>query len=56
MEDDDLEEAVFARMRWNAHAGDPRAAGTRDWLDASERRYLEVYRGVLGFAYLVLAH
>lgn len=39
-----------------ANAGDPRAADVRDWLDARERQYIEVYRGVLGFAYLVLAH
>jgi hypothetical protein len=28
----------------------------RDWLDARERQYVDVYRGVLGFAYLILAH
>jgi hypothetical protein len=28
----------------------------RDWIDAREREYLTVYRDVLGFAYLVLAH
>jgi hypothetical protein len=39
-----------------AHAGDPRAADLRDWLDTRERQYIEVYRGVVGFAYLVLAH
>jgi hypothetical protein len=28
----------------------------RDWLDSREREYMDVYRNVLGFAYLVLAH
>jgi cyclopropane fatty-acyl-phospholipid synthase-like methyltransferase len=58
LEWDDFESTYRAgRQEWLlAHAADPRAAGTRDWLDASERRYVEVYRGVLGFAYLVLAH
>jgi len=31
------------------------AADVRDWLDARERQYIEVYRDVLRFAYLVLA-
>jgi SAM-dependent methyltransferase len=55
---DDFESTFRAgRQEWLlAHAGDPRAAGVRDWLDARERQYIEVYRGVLGFAYLVLAH
>ncbi len=58
LEWDDFESTYRAgRQEWLlAHAGDPRAAEVRDWLDASERRYLEVYRQVLGFAYLVLAH
>jgi cyclopropane fatty-acyl-phospholipid synthase-like methyltransferase len=58
LEWDDFESTYRAgRQEWLlARAGDPRAAGLRDWLDASERRYLEVYRGVLGFTYLVLAH
>jgi len=55
---DDFESTFRAgRQEWLlANAGDPRAVGVRDWLDARERQYLEVYRGVLGFAYLVLAH
>ena len=58
LEWDDFESTFRAgRQEWLlAHAGDPRAAGVRGWLDARERQYLEVYRGVLGFAYLVLAH
>ncbi len=38
------------------HSDDPRAAEVRDWLDTRERQYVEIYRGVLGFAYLILAH
>jgi hypothetical protein len=55
---DDFESTFRAgRQEWLlANAGDPRAADVRDWIDARERQYLEVYRGVLGFAYLVLAH
>ena len=58
LEWDDFESTFRAgRQEWLlAHAGDPRAADVRDWLDARERQYLGVYRGVLGFAYLVLAH
>lgn len=58
LEWDDFESTFRAgRQEWLlAHAGDARAPGVRDWLDARERQYLEVYRGVLGFAYLVLAH
>jgi SAM-dependent methyltransferase len=54
---DDFESSFRAgRQEWLlAHAADPRAAEVRDWLDDRERQYLEVYRGVLGFAYLVLA-
>jgi SAM-dependent methyltransferase len=55
---DDFESTFRAgRQEWLlAHGDDPRAAEVRDWLDARERQYVEVYRGVLGFAYLVLAH
>jgi cyclopropane fatty-acyl-phospholipid synthase-like methyltransferase len=58
LEWDDFESTFRAgRQEWLlAHSEDPRAAGVRGWLDARERQYLEVYRGVLGFAYLVLAH
>jgi len=54
---DDFESSFRAgRQEWLlAHAADPRAADVRGWLDARERQYIEVYRGVLGFAYLVLA-
>lgn len=38
-----------------ANPSDPRAATLREEHDARERQYLTVYRGVLGFAYLVLA-
>jgi cyclopropane fatty-acyl-phospholipid synthase-like methyltransferase len=55
---DDFESTFRAgRQEWLlAHGDDPRAPEVRDWLDTSEREYLETYRGVLGFAYLVLAH
>jgi cyclopropane fatty-acyl-phospholipid synthase-like methyltransferase len=55
---DDFESTFRAgRQEWLAgHGGDPRAAEVRDWLDTRERQYVEVYRQVLGFAYLVLAH
>jgi len=55
---DDFESTFRAgRQEWLlAHAGDPRATDIRDWLDARERQYIEIYRGVLGFAYLVLSH
>jgi ubiquinone/menaquinone biosynthesis C-methylase UbiE len=58
LEWDDFESAFRAgRQEWLlANADDPRAAEVRDWVDARERQYIEVYRGVLGFAYLVLAH
>jgi ubiquinone/menaquinone biosynthesis C-methylase UbiE len=58
LEWDDFESTFRAgRQEWLlAHARDPRAADLRDWLDARERQYTEVYRRVLGFAYLVLAH
>jgi SAM-dependent methyltransferase len=38
-----------------ANPEDPRAAEVKAREDAREREYLTVYRGVLGFAYLVLA-
>jgi cyclopropane fatty-acyl-phospholipid synthase-like methyltransferase len=55
---DDFESTFRAgRQEWLlAHSDDPRAAEVRDWLDARERQYVEAYRGILGFAYLVLAH
>jgi cyclopropane fatty-acyl-phospholipid synthase-like methyltransferase len=55
---DDFESTFRAgRQEWLlAHPADPRAAEVRDWLDARERQYVEVYRGLLGFAYLVLGH
>src|SRR3984957_16650614 len=58
LEGDDFESTFAAgRQEWLlAQAGDPRAADVRDWLDARERQYVEVYRGVLRVAFLVLAH
>lgn len=55
---DDFESTFRAgRQEWLlAHGDDPRAAEVRDWLDARERQYVEDYRGILGFAYLILAH
>lgn len=54
---DDFESTFRAgRQEWLlAHSDDPRAQEVRDWLDERERQYVEVYRGVLGFAYLILA-
>ena len=54
---DDFESAFRAgRQEWLlAHSDDPRAAEVRDWLDTRERQYVEVYRGILGFTYLILA-
>ena len=54
---DDFESTFRAgRQEWLlAHTDDPRAEQVRDWLDDREREYAGVYRGVLGFAYLVLA-
>lgn len=54
---DDFESTFRAgRQEWLlAHGDDPRAAEVRDWLDDRERSYIEGYRGVLGFAYLILA-
>ena len=55
---DDFESTFRAgRQEWLlAHSDDPRAPEVRDWLDARERQYVEAYRGILGFAYLILAH
>jgi cyclopropane fatty-acyl-phospholipid synthase-like methyltransferase len=55
---DDFESTFRAgRQQWLVgHGGDPRAAGIRDWLDTREHQYVEMYRQILGFAYLVLAH
>jgi cyclopropane fatty-acyl-phospholipid synthase-like methyltransferase len=54
---DDFEST--SRAGWQewllANSSDPRAAEIQDWLDTRERQYLHDYRGVLGFAYLVLA-
>jgi SAM-dependent methyltransferase len=54
---DDFESTFRAgRQEWLlANPGHPRAGEIRDWLDRREREYVAVYRGVLGFAYLVLA-
>jgi cyclopropane fatty-acyl-phospholipid synthase-like methyltransferase len=54
---DDFESTFRAgRQEWLLlHGDDPRAADVRDWLDTSEREYVGTYRGLLGFAYLVLA-
>jgi cyclopropane fatty-acyl-phospholipid synthase-like methyltransferase len=54
---DDFESTFRAgRQEWLlAHADDPRAPDVRDWLDAREREYVGTYRGILGFAYLILA-
>ena len=55
---DDFESTFRAgRQEWLlAHGDDPRATEVRDWLDARERQYVQAYRGILGFAYLILAH
>ncbi|HEY0932526.1 MAG TPA: SAM-dependent methyltransferase, partial [Trebonia sp.] len=55
---DDFESTFRAgRQEWLlANPGHPRADEIRDWLDSREREYVSLYRGVLGFAYLVLAH
>jgi SAM-dependent methyltransferase len=54
---DDFESTFRAgRQEWLlANAGHPRAPEIREWLDTRERQYVGVYRGVLGFAYLMLA-
>lgn len=53
---DDFESTFRAgRQEWLlANAGHPRAPEIREWLDTRERQYVGVYRGLLGFAYLVL--
>jgi SAM-dependent methyltransferase len=58
LEWDDFESTFRAgRQEWLlANPGHPRATEIRDWIDARERQYVTVYREVLGFAYLVLAH
>jgi SAM-dependent methyltransferase len=55
---DDFESTSRAgRQEWLlANTSDPMAAEVREWLDTSEHQYVHDYRGVLGFAYLVLAH
>jgi cyclopropane fatty-acyl-phospholipid synthase-like methyltransferase len=55
---DDFESTFRAgRQEWLLdHGGDSRAAEVRDWLDTREREYAEVYRQILGFVYLILAH
>jgi hypothetical protein len=54
---DDFESTFRAgKQEWLlAHGDDPRAAEVREWLDARERQYAGVYRGLLGLAYLVVA-
>jgi SAM-dependent methyltransferase len=54
---DDFESTSRAgRQEWLlANVGHPRAPEIREWLDTRERQYVSVYRGLLGFAYLVLA-
>lgn len=54
---DDFESRHRAGQReWLlANPDDPRAAEVRDRHDEREQEYLTAYRGVLGFAYLVLA-
>ncbi|MBO0802908.1 MAG: methyltransferase domain-containing protein [Nocardiopsaceae bacterium] len=55
---DDFESTFRAgRQEWLLdHEDHPRAAEIREWLDGREREYVTVYRGILGFAYLILAH
>ena len=54
---DDFESTFRAgQQEWLlANGDDPRAPKIREWLDSRERQYVSVYRGLLGFAYLVLA-
>jgi SAM-dependent methyltransferase len=54
---DDFESTHRAgRQEWLlANPEHPRAEEIKDWLDLRERQYASVYRGVLGFGYLVLA-
>ncbi|MBV8445385.1 MAG: SAM-dependent methyltransferase, partial [Candidatus Dormibacteraeota bacterium] len=43
------------RVRWlHANADEPAAEDLRQLLETRLHEYLDVYRGVLGFAYLVL--
>jgi SAM-dependent methyltransferase len=53
---DEFEDAFRAgREEWRlAHAGDPRAAAVAAELAERLTEYVDVYRGVLGFTYLVL--
>lgn len=53
---DEFEDAWRAgREQWRlAHAGDPRAAAVAAELAERLTEYVDVYRGVLGFTYLVL--
>jgi cyclopropane fatty-acyl-phospholipid synthase-like methyltransferase len=55
---DDFESTFRAgRQEWLlANPGHPKAAEIRDWLDRREDEYVGVYRGVVGLAYVVLAH
>jgi SAM-dependent methyltransferase len=55
---DDFESTSRAgRQEWLlANSTDPRAAEVRDWLDTREDQYMHAYRGILGFAYLILTH
>jgi hypothetical protein len=57
LEWDDFESTFRAgRQEWLLdNPAHPRADEIRDWLDTREREYVSVYRGLLGFAYLVLA-
>ncbi|MCL2732457.1 MAG: methyltransferase domain-containing protein [Actinomycetia bacterium] len=54
---DDFESTFRAgRTEWLlANPDHPRAPDIAEWLDDRERGYVTVYRGILGFAYLVLA-
>lgn len=54
---DEFERSWHAgREEWRlAHAGDPRASAVAAELAARLSEYVDVYRGVLGFTYLVLA-
>lgn len=55
---DDFESTFRAgRQEWLlANPDHPRAADIREWLDDRERGYVTVYRGILGFAHVILAH
>jgi hypothetical protein len=54
---DDFEATWRAgREEWLvAHPDDPRAAEVRTYLDSRLREYVNIYRGILSFAYLVLS-